>query len=116
MIAQIYGAANYYQYKHKCKVKPILITSYILSDQARNFAKFLGVNYKEQYEFKPYPMIKCNIAKKTREKIYHLPMDQKYDSVVVDDEGGECYVYTVKEAEDMGFRRAFYWKGKAVAL
>ena len=53
-------------------------------------------------------MIKCNISK-TGEKIYHLPFDQQYDRVEISPNKGECYVYTVKEAEDRGFRRAFRW-------
>ena len=51
-------------------------------------------------QIQPYPMIKCNIAPRDAEKIYHLPMDQQYDKVVIGDNPGECYAHTVKEAED----------------
>ena len=37
------------------------------------------------FELKSYPMIKCNISPKDGEKIYHLPMDQQYDRVVIGD-------------------------------
>jgi hypothetical protein len=41
-------------------------------------------------------------------------MDQMYDKVIIGDEKGECYVSTVKEAEDLGFRRAWRWSGGEV--
>ncbi len=52
-------------------------------------------------------MVKCNIAA-NGERIYHLPMDQQYDRVVIAKKG-ECYVRTVAEAERLGFRRAKRW-------
>ena len=54
-----------------------------------------------------YPCIKCNIGA-DRRKIYHLPMDQLYDRTKIQRQG-ECYVSTVKEAEDLGFIRAKRW-------
>ena len=53
-------------------------------------------------------MIKCNINRTTKEKIYHLPFDQQYDNVKIDDVG-EFFAMTVQEAEDAGFRRAKRW-------
>ena len=50
-------------------------------------------------------MIKCNVNKVTSEKIYHLPIDQQYDKILIGDEQGECYAATTKEAEKQGFRR-----------
>lgn len=57
-------------------------------------------------------MIKCNISK-DGEKIYHLPFDQQYDRVSIANKKGACYVATVAEAEEQGFRRAYKWKPKA---
>lgn len=37
-------------------------------------------------------------------------MDQQYDNVKID-KLEECYTFTVKEAVDKGFRRAWKWKG-----
>lgn len=113
IVAQVYGAAEYYRMisSESLNVKPVLITSYVLSDQARLFADHLNVSVKENHEKKPYPMIKCNISKQNREKIYHLPMDQQYDKVIIGDCNGEFYAETVKEAEKKGFRRAFRWSG-----
>ena len=33
-------------------------------------------------------MIKCNVNKVTSEKIYHLPIDQQYDKILIVDELG----------------------------
>jgi hypothetical protein len=113
VIAQVFGAAEFYRMSqnNKIKVTPVLVTSYILSETARKFAQHLKVQLYENYEQVPYPMIKCNISRSTGEKIYHLPMDQQYDKVIIGDTPGEFYASTVIEAEKSGFRRAFQWKG-----
>ena len=91
---------------------PTFITSTTLSDKAKEFAQVLGVKVLENVQLAPYPSIKCNISRKTGEKIYHLPFDQQYDKTVIEEDRNECYVETVKEAEDLGFRRAFRWRGE----
>ncbi len=113
-IAQIYGSAEYYRMVTGTSkpVIPVLITTYQLSDEARRFARHLKVNFKEQFALQTYPMIKCNIAP-NGERIYHLPMDQQYDKVIVGNVPGELYAATVQEAERAGFRRAFRWRGSA---
>jgi hypothetical protein len=58
-----------------------------------------------------YPCIKCNISRTDDTKIYHLPFDQQYDKTIIEPDRMECYVETVEEAETLGFRRAFRWKG-----
>jgi len=35
-------------------------------------------------------------------------MDQQYDLVKIN-QPGECFAFTVEEAESLGFRRAFKW-------
>ena len=113
VIAQVFGAAEFYRMNKgtRLSVTPVLVTSYIVSDTARRFAEHLKVELCENHEQGIYPMIKCNVSKKTGEKIYHLPMDQQYDNVIVGDSPGEFYATTVQEAEEKGFRRAFRWKG-----
>lgn len=113
VVAQVYGAAKFLSISKSFifDIKPVLVTSYELSTQAREFADNLGVQVKENITFKPYPCIKCNVARETGEKIYHLPFDLQYDQVVIGDQPGECYVRTVEEAEALGFRRAFRWSG-----
>lgn len=91
------------------RLRPIFFTSTVLSDKAREMASALGVEIIENHPMGDFPRIKCNInyefGYKTR--IYHLPMDQQYDRTIIEKQKGEFYAFTVKEAEDSGFRRAF---------
>ncbi|MGA8571389.1 MAG: restriction endonuclease [Desulfobaccales bacterium] len=92
-------------------IKGIFITSTALSPTAREFADALGIIVKENYMFNKYPSIKCNSSYATGEKIYHLPFDQQYDRTTIEEERNEKYVETVAEAERLGYRRAFRWRG-----
>lgn len=87
-------------------VKAMLFTSTTLSESAKQFAAVLGVDYKESIQLVRYPSIKCNAS-----KIYHLPFDQQYDRTKISDTRTEKYVQTVQEAESLGYRRAFRWRG-----
>lgn len=110
-VAQLYGSALVFSHIKNIDidmVMPVLVTSYILSDEAKDFADILGVKYRENVLLERYPCIKCNIAK-NGEKIYHLPFDQQYDVSKINKDKDERYVSTVKEAEALGFRRAFKW-------
>ena len=91
------------------KVVPVFISTVPYSDKAREFAKKLGVICKQE-PIGDYPVIKCNINRSTKEKIYHLPFDQQYDKCIIRDKG-EFYANTVAEAEAAGFRRAKRWYG-----
>jgi hypothetical protein len=93
------------------QIKGVFITSTSLSETANEFANELGIVVKEQFPFQKYPSIKCNVSRRAGEKIYHLPFDQQYDRTIVEAERNECYVETVDEAERLGFRRAFRWRG-----
>jgi len=108
-IFQFFGTFFQFRDENKgSKVEAIFYTSTKLSDFARKFAKELKIDLKENFKYTDdYPCIKCNISKATREKIYHLPFDQQYDTVKIERKKGEFYCKTVKEAEDAGFRRAF---------
>ncbi|MFH1369732.1 MAG: restriction endonuclease [Planctomycetota bacterium] len=90
----------------------VFVTSTSLSDVAREFAVELGIQVREKFPFEEYPSIKCNVSKRAGEKIYHLPMDQQYDRTVIEEERNEYYVKTVAEAEKLGFRRAWRWRGE----
>lgn len=70
----------------------------------------LGVHLVDNFPLQRYPIIKCNVSLRDREKIYHLPFDQQYDRTLIEYKH-ECYVETVAEAEALGFRRAFRWRG-----
>jgi hypothetical protein len=93
-------------------VRPILVTTGCLSDIATRAAQALGISVIK-IPRRDYPLIKCNVNSTTRERIYHLPFDQQYDRIVIGDQPGEQYVWTVAEAERLGFRRAYRWSGTA---
>ena len=90
-------------------------TTTMLSEKAREVAAHLGITVEEEFPLNDYPRIKCNVARRGGERIYHLPFDQQYDSTVVEPHRGEHYVATVAEAEAQGFRRAWRWRGDGSA-
>ena len=113
-IFQLYGTLVSYCIENNRNIKEIigiLITNIELSDRAKKYAKYLGILYIEKTEIGEYPMIKCNIGRDqfgNMTKIYHLPFDQQYDKTKISKDG-ECYAFTVQEAEEKGFRRACKW-------
>ena len=96
----------------KRNVIPKLITTIEVSPKAEQAAKILGVTI-EKKPSQPFPSVKCNVARRTGEKIFHLPFDQQYDTCTIEEEKLERYVENIAEAEDLGFRHAFRWKGEA---
>lgn len=111
-VTQLLGTLTRYSIEHnlsKDEANACLVTNKTLDEDAKKCASYLGIAYRENMEMLNFPQIKCNISK-TGEKIYHLPMDQQYDKVKID-QPGECYAYTVAEAEQKGFRRAFKYTG-----
>jgi hypothetical protein len=100
---------------NKKQVIPKLVSTAQISDRAEQAAKVLGVVIEKTLFpniIPPYPSIKCNVSRRTGEKIYHLPFDQQYDTVLVEEEKLECFAGTVMDAEKMGFRHAHHWKGE----
>ena len=93
------------------RVVPWLYLSCDASPTAKEFAKLLGVKIVENYPLSRYPIIKCNVSQRNGDKIYHLPFDQQYDRTLIE-HMNECYAETVAEAEALGFRRAFRWRGQ----
>jgi hypothetical protein len=91
-------------------IVPVLYTSTTLSTEAKEAAAKLDVRLYESVPIAPYPMIKCNVAQRDGEKIYHLPFDQQYDRVKIEADRGERFVYRISEAENAGFRRAWRWR------
>jgi hypothetical protein len=92
------------------QVRGTFVTSTSLSDRAREFARQLEIEVQDQFPLANYPRIKCNVARASAERIYHLPFDQQYDTTVIEPERGERFVATVAEAEALGFRRAWRWR------
>jgi len=112
-VNQLYGTTIKYIIDHPNeKVTPVLYTTTKLSDRAREFARYLNTEINDHFPLEKYPSIKCNISRRNNEKIYHLPFDQQYDRTLIEEERSECYVETVKEAEELGYRRAWRWKGQ----
>lgn len=111
-IFQLYGTVVAYKIDHPSeRVSGVFVTSTALSERAKLFANALGVSVREQVALQRYPCVKCNVSRRNGAKIYHLPFDQQYDRTIIEDERSECYVATVREAETLGFRRAFRWRG-----
>lgn len=104
---QLFGTTVHYKHANPdVKVTPVLATTTALSEIATDIASALNIRVDFIALPSSYPMIKCNIAQSTKEKIYHLPFDQQYDRVQLT-RPGECYVSTISEAEHLGFRRAW---------
>jgi len=105
-ICQLFGTMIQYKMENnpKLKIIPIFVTSAMLSETAKKFAKYLDITLEENKPMVDFPRIKCNINK--GEKIYHLPFDQQYHRTKIDKNHGEFYAWTVKEAVEKGFRRA----------
>ncbi|MGD0539657.1 MAG: restriction endonuclease [Verrucomicrobiota bacterium] len=117
-VCQIYGTATAYNKMLEkagdlfgiASVKPWLYISCAASPTAKEFAYVLGVTLIDTFPLAKYPTIKCNVSLRDGTKIYHLPFDQQYDRTLIEYKD-ECYVETVAEAESLGFRRAFRWRG-----
>ena len=106
-IFQLFGTCILMKVDKSVPVIPVFVTTTVLSDTAKECAKELNITVFEQIPLHKYPQIKCNINHATGEKIYHLPFDQQYDTIVIEPGTGEFYAQTAEEAENHGFRRAF---------
>ena len=116
-IFQLFGTAFQYKLENpKEKVIAAFYSTAPVSELARQFAKELSkilyIETKDNFPLQKYPLVKCNVSRRTGEKIYHLPFDQQYDRTLIEEEKNECYVWTVSEAEKLGYRRAFKWLGE----
>ena len=110
-VCQLFGTTIEYKKSHpKEKVTPVLYLQCRLSERGFDFANSLGIKVEQDFRLEKnlFPLIKCNISS-SGEKIYHLPFDQQYRRTKVT-KPGEFMAFTVKEAVDKGFRRAFRWK------
>lgn len=84
-----------------------------VSNLARAFANELGIKLYENFQFnKKYPCVKCIDSPRRKTKIYHLPFDQQYDHIKMNIDDKHRYCETVQKAEELGFRRAFKYRGK----
>ena len=114
-IFQLYGSLVSYGIENGLssnEITGVFVTNITLSPMAKKVAHLLNIVVEECRPLIDFPRIKCNIGHSetfgiySTEKIYHLPMDEQYDSTKIDKKG-EFYAFTVKEAENAGFRRAY---------
>lgn len=111
-VFQLFGTVEAYKLDHGTNtVQGLLVTSTELSDRAKRVADHLKLPYWQNKTLERYALIKCNVSHRDGTKIYHLPFDQQYDRTTIDEQRRECYVETVAEAEQLGFRRAWRWRG-----
>lgn len=109
-VAQLFGVTAVYNMENPQKrAEAVIYTSSALSDEAKHFASYLNIKVVENEKIKEYPIVKCNKGK-NGEKIYHLPFDQQYDKIKIN-KGKAMYVASAAEAESMGYRHAYKWKG-----
>ena len=97
------------------RVTGTFTTTTTLSERAHQFADQLDITVEEGVPLNDYPRVKCNVARRDGERIYHLPFDQRYDATVIEPERGELWAATCAEAEERGFRRAWRWRGGKAA-
>lgn len=110
-VAQLFGVTAVYNMENPNEhAQATIYTSSELSIEAKRFANYLHIDVVENEKLKDYPIIKCNNSK-GGEKIYHLPFDQQYDKIKINKKGTAMYVATAAEAEKLGYRRAYKWKG-----
>lgn len=113
---QLYGTVVLYKIDHPDllqTVHAVFVTNTSLSKTAHEVANTLGITVVESHKMIEFPRIKCNIGRDElgrSTRIYHLPMDAQYDIVQIKNPG-EFYAFTVEEATNAGFRRAYKWHG-----
>lgn len=104
-IHQLYGVTENYKLDINDKsinTVGVFISSTKVSDKAHVIANRFGIIIKENIPInKSYPCIKCNVSSSGR-KIFHLPFDPQYDTTKIM-KNEECYVNTIKEAEELHF-------------
>ena len=116
-IFQLYGTLVMYRLENQNllnrSIHGVFVTNTALSPMARQVADLLDISVVEHHEMTEFPRIKCNIGHDEfgETRIYHLPMDSQYDTTQIKNPG-EFYAFTVQEAIDAGFRRAYKWSGK----
>jgi Restriction endonuclease len=114
-VFQLFGTVTAFRIDNpSSRVRGRFVTTTSLSERAQEFARILDLDIDDNYAFDgEYPCIKCNVSPSTGERIYHLPIDQQYDRTIIHRERGELYAATVAQAEELGFRRAWRWRGEA---
>jgi hypothetical protein len=114
-IAQLFGTFFKYKLDHPKErkiIKAMFVTHTTLSDEAKRFADALNILVRENIDRGEYPLIKCHNDRNKYglpTKIYRLPMDLQYDRTIINTKHGDCWAFTVEEAEEAGYSRAKKW-------
>lgn len=92
------------------KIEMWLISKTSLSKEAKEFAKLLNIQFKENLGIDfDYPMVKLV---EDKEKIFYLPNDLLYDKIVNTSTSKKYLrVDSCKKAYEMGYRHCYKWKG-----
>ena len=101
-----YGKSKARAMMKELDIKAIICSTNDLTETAKDVINFYQIVNHQKIELrKDYPMVKCNINQTTGEKLYHLPFDSAYDSIIIGNVEGEMYLSTIQEAEQFGFQR-----------
>ena len=93
----------------KGDISMVLATHTVLSEEAKNFAKLLGIKYVENIEMQEYPMVKLVDGEN---KIYYIPTDEQYDEIIYNSTSKKySRCKSCEEAEELGYRGAKRWLG-----
>lgn len=110
IIFQLFGSYAQWLFENGRKlydpdVEPWIYVTGSVSPVAQDCSKMLKIQIRH-LPMGPFPPIKCNVNKNTRDKIYHLPFDRQYDLVKINAKG-KGYKFDIAEAIKEGFRRAY---------
>ena len=106
LLFQLHNTSVLYKLNHTSQeVQPLFVTTTDLSPTATQVADHLDISVVRNFIVDDYPLVKCSIDL-TGKRVYHLPFDQKYDSITISPDKGEGFAYTVAEAQEKGFQHA----------
>ncbi|WP_278538627.1 restriction endonuclease [Fusobacterium varium] len=92
------------------KIRIILLTKTEISEEAKQFCEKLNIIYQEKVEINSnFPRVKLVYGE---DKIFYIPTDLQYDNIIFSStskEYGRCH--TCKEAENLGYRHCYKWRG-----
>lgn len=83
-----------------------LVTNYAVSAKAQSVADASGLQTAIVRYDRYYPCVKCvsfYTKKGARRSYYYMPWQSSYDKVNVLPEADDCYVFTAREAESLGY-------------
>ena len=106
-VVQIFGTTLLLQQERSLleTPTPMLVSTSAFAEDSKRAAQALTVKLVVKPLDKNYSCMKVHKSR-SGEALYHLPFDQQYDRIQMDISKGDAFVKTVKEALNMGARRA----------